>query len=135
MKKFSLDIYTPYGHYLSDDVDYLSVRSENYTLGILADHAPLVSTVVICEIIIEKDDKREIYATSGGIIKVENNQVDLILETIESADEIDLSRAIAAKERAENRLSDSELEPLAVTRSRIALARATNRINVKEGKQ
>ena len=197
MKKFKLDIYTPYGHYLSEEVEYLSVSSEqyklgiyaghaelistvviceieiekdgvrthyatsggvikikdnqvdlilktiesadeidleSYTLGILADHAPLVSTVVICEIIIEKDDKREIYATSGGIIKVENNQVDLILETIESADEIDLERAQAAKERAERRLADSTLETLAQTRARLALARAENRINIKNKK-
>ena len=133
MKKFDLDIYTPYGHYLSDKVDYLSVSSEDYKLGILADHAELISTVTICEIEIEIDGNRQYYATSGGVIKVKNNQVDLILETIESADEIDLDRAIAAKERAENRLASGELEPLGVTRSQIALARAINRINLKKG--
>ena len=133
MKKFDLDIYTPYGHYLSDKVDYLSVSSEDYKLGILADHAELISTVTICEIEIEIDGNRQYYATSGGVIKVKNNQVDLILETIESADEIDLDRAIAAKERAENRLASGNLEPLGVTRSQIALARAINRINLKKG--
>lgn len=133
MKKFSLDIYTPYGHYLSDKIDYLSLSSEEYMLGILADHAELISTVTICEIIIEKDGDRESYATSGGIIKVKDNQVDLILETIESAEEIDLERAQHAKERAENRLSQGDLEPMIVTRSRLALTRAINRIKIKEG--
>ena len=134
MKKFKLDIYTPYSHYLSDEVDYLSVSSENYKLGILADHAELISTVVICEIEIEKDGARNHYATSGGMIKVKNNQVDLILQTIESADEIDLSRAQAAKERAERRLADNTIETLAQTRARLALARANNRINIKNKK-
>lgn len=132
MKKFSLDIYTPYGHYLSEKVDYLSVSSEEYTLGILADHAELISTVTICEVIIEKDGVRESYATSGGVIKVKNNQVELILETIESVDEIDLDRAHKAKERAENRLLDGNQETIMITRSKLALARALNRIRIKE---
>ena len=134
MKKFKLDIYTPYGQYLSEEVEYLSVSSEKYRLGILADHAELISTVTICEIEIDKDGVRQNYATSGGIIKVKNNQVDLILQTIESADEIDLERAQAAKERAERRLADATLETLAQTRARLALARANNRINIKSKK-
>ena len=134
MKKFNLDIYTPFGHYLSVQVDYLSVSSEDYMLGIMADHAELISTVTICEIIIEIDGTRERYATSGGIIKVKNNHVDLILETIESVDEIDLDRAQRAKERAENRLSQSDIEPMIVTTSKLALARALNRIRIKEGR-
>ena len=134
MKKFQLDIYTPYGHYLSDQVEYLSVSSEKYKLGILADHAELISTVTICEIEIEKDGKRDSYATSGGMIKVKNNQVDLILQTIESIDEIDIERALAAKERAERRLAEGNLETLAQTRARLALARANNRINIKNKK-
>ena len=88
-------------------------------------------TITICEIEIEDDGVRNYYATSGGVIKVKNNQVDLILQTIERADEIDLERAQAAKERAERRLADSTLETLAQTRARLALARANNRINIK----
>ena len=131
MKQFQLDIYTPYGHYLSEKVDYLSVSSEEYKLGILPNHSELISTITICEITIEKDGERNYYATSGGMIKVKNNQVDLILQTIESSEEIDLPRAQAAKERAERRLADSTLETLAQTRARLALARANNRINIK----
>lgn len=134
MKLFSLDIYTPYGHYLSDKVEYLSVSSEDFKLGILADHAELVSTITICEIEIDIGGEKQYYATSGGIIKIKDNQVDLFLQTIESADEIDLERAEAAKERAENRLLSGDLEPLAVTRSKLALARAMNRINIRKKK-
>ena len=133
MKKFTLNIYTPYGHYLSDQIDFLNVRSEEYNLGILPDHSPLISTVTICEIVIEKDGVRENYATSGGVIKVENNKVDLLLDTIERDDEIDLDRAYAAKERAENRLMNTNLEPILITQSKLALARAMNRIKIKKG--
>ena len=132
MKQFSLDIYTPFGHYLSDKVEYLSFKSEEYALGILADHAPLITTVTICEIIIITNGEKQKYATSGGVAKIENNKAELILKSIESQDEIDLDRAIKAKERAENRLANADLEPILVTRSKIALARAINRIKIKE---
>ena len=133
MKQFLLDIYTPYGHYLSDRVEYLRVSSEDYTIGILPDHAPLISTVIVCQIEIIKNGNKDIYATSGGIIKVEDNEVVLLLNSIESPDEIDLSRAEAAKQRAENRLLNENLEPIMVTRSKLALERAINRIKVKKG--
>ena len=128
---FTLDIFTPYSHYYSDQVEYLQVCSEKYMLGILPNHAPLVSTVTISEIVIQKDGQKESYATSGGVIKVGDNKVELLLQTIESVDEIDLDRANAAKERALKRLANPNLETMKVTTSRLALARAENRIKIK----
>ena len=133
MKTFSLNIYTPYGHYLSDKVEFLQVSSEDFTLGILPDHAPLITTVKICEIDIEKNGIRDRYATSGGVMKIQDNKVVLLLNTIESADEIDLERAERAKERAESRLLRAHEESINVTRSKLALERATIRIRIKKG--
>ncbi len=128
---FTLDIFTPYSHYYSDQVEYLQVCSEKYMLGILPNHAPLVSTVIISEIVIQKDGKKESYATSGGVIKVGDNKVELLLQSIESVDEIDLDRANAAKERALKRLANPNLETMKVTATRLSLARAENRIKIK----
>ena len=131
MKTFTLDIFTPFSHYFSDEVECLQVSSEDYRLGILPNHAPLVSTVTICEIVIQKGGKKESYATSGGVIEVKDNKVVLLLKAIESVDEIDLSRAEAAKDRALKRLANPNLETVKVTSSKLALARAENRINLK----
>ena len=134
MRTLRLDIYTPFGHYLSDQVDFLKVSSEEYTLGILPDHAPLISTVKICELVIEKNNEKISYAISGGIIKINDNQVDLLVNAIESKDEIDLSRAESAKQRAENRLINQiPEETIDVTRAKLALERANNRIRIKKG--
>ena len=131
MKTFTLDIFTPFSHYFSDEVECLQVSSEDYRLGILPNHAPLVSTVTICEIVIQKGGKRESYATSGGVIEVKDNKVVLLLKAIESVDEIDLSRAEAAKDRALKRLANPDLETVKITSSKLALARAENRIKLK----
>ena len=134
MKTFTLDIFTPFSHYFSDEVEYLQVSSEDYRLGILPNHAPLVSTVTICEMVIQKGGKRESYATSGGVIEVKDNKVVLLLKAIESVDEIDLSRAEASKDRALKRLANPNLESMKVTTSKLALDRAENRINLKKRK-
>ena len=131
MKSFTLNIYTPFSHYYSDDVEYLQVCSEDYMLGILPNHAPLVSTVTIGEIVIQKGGKKESYATSGGIIKIKDNKVELLLKSIESVNEIDLDRAIAAKQRALERLANPKQETVIITSSKLALARAENRIKLK----
>ena len=135
MNSFTLNIFTPFNHYYSDEVEYLQVCSEKYMLGILPNHAPLVSTVVIGEIVIQKNGKKESYATSGGIIKVGDNKVELLLQSIESMDEIDLDRAMAAKERALKRLANPDLETMKITASKLALARAENRINLKNARK
>ena len=84
----------------------------------------------ICELVIEKNNEKISYAISGGIIKINDNQVDLLVNAIESKDEIDLSRAESAKQRAENRLNNKE-ESIDVTRAMLALQRANNRIKIK----
>lgn len=134
MKTFKLDIFTPYGHYLTDNVTFLQVSSEEYNLGILPDHAPLVSTVKICKLVIERNGQKEEYAISGGVIKVEKNNVNLLVDAIESKDEIDLQRAESSKERAENRLiNQTVIESIDVTRAKLSLERALNRIHIKKG--
>ena len=66
--------------------------------------------------------------------KVYRYQVDLLVNAIESKDEIDLSRAESAKQRAENRLINQiPEETIDVTRAKLALERANNRIRIKKG--
>ena len=108
----------------------MQVQSEEYTLGILPGHAPLISTVKVCELIIQREGKKNSFAVSGGVIKINDNQIDLLVNAIESEDDIDLSRAEAAKQRAENRLNNKE-ESIDVTRAMLALQRANNRIKIK----
>ena len=130
MKTFLLEIFTPYGEYFDRYVEELIIPTEEYVLGILPNHAPLVAKVRTgkLEIVINGDHK--IYAHGEGLINVTKESVTLIVDSIESKDEIDIDRAKEAKRRAENRLS----QPLNidVERAKRALIRANNRISVYE---
>lgn len=132
MKYVNLEILTPFGKYLiKDDIDLINVPSSKSVLGILPNHAPLVADVLLGIIEIVSNGERVSYATTGGMIYVKKEKVILLLDTIEKGDEIDLARAIAAKERAENRLANKNPN-LDETRAKFALSRALNRIKVAE---
>ena len=128
-KNIHLIILTPYGRYFEGDVDFLEVHSEKYNLGILPNHAPLISTLAISKMVIRMGSEETTYAIGGGIINIEKDKTTLILNSVEKADEIDIKRAQEAKERAENRLSQKD-ESIDMARAQAALNRALNRLKV-----
>ena len=130
-KTLHLDIYTPTGKYLTMDVDFIKVTSSVAVLGILPGHAPLISTLEVGKMVLRVHGENEIYAIGGGIINVEKEKVTLILDSIESRDEIDVERAKEAKKRAEDRLNISkEDDAIDVNRAKLALLKAINRIDI-----
>ena len=133
MKTFLLEIYTPYGKYFDRYVDELVIQTEEYVLGILPNHAPLIAKVKTSKMEIVQNGERKCYANGEGLINVTKEKVVLILESIEAKNEIDINRAKEAKRRAEERLK----EPLNidVERATKALVRANNRISVYEDEQ
>lgn len=135
MKTFQLEILTPYGMYFKGEVEYLQVSSEDYTLGILPGHSPLISTLAVSTMIIKMFDQKIPYSIGGGIIRVEKEKVVLLLNSIERYDEIDFDRARSAKERAEERLRKLSLgegvEIIDKQRVKDALTRAANRIKLE----
>ncbi len=128
---FHLVVITPYGRYYDDVVDFLEVRSEDYSLGILPGHAPLVSTLSVCKMTTRHQGRTNVYAIGGGVININKEQVTLILDSVERSDEIDLVRAKEAKRRAEERLEQSKKdETIDVSRAKLALLKALNRIGL-----
>ena len=130
MKTFLLEIYTPFGKYFDRYVDELIIQTEEYVLGILPNHAPLIAKVKTNKMEIIQNGERKSYANGEGLLNVTSEKVVLILESIEAKNEIDIDRARAAKRRAEERLK----EPLNidVERATKALIRANNRIEIYE---
>lgn len=129
--KLHLVIYTPTGKYLEQDIDFLNVQSSDYNLGILPHHSPLVTTVKVSAMKIKDEEGYHMYAIGEGILKVEKDKTVLLLDSIESKDEIDIERALAAKSRAEERLANKkDLQGLDVKRAERALSRALARIKV-----
>ena len=130
MSTFLLEIYTPFGKYYDRYVDELIVQSDDFVLGILPNHAPLVSKVKVSKMFIIQNGDRKCYAIGEGLINITKDGVTLVLESIESKNDIDIDRARDAKKRAEERLAT--LVNVDVERAQRALNRANNRISVYE---
>mgnify|MGYP000009410390 FL=1 len=131
MSKFKLKIITPKGVYQEVEVNQLNLRSTGGQIGILAHHIPLATGVEISMMSYIIDNQRYEFAVGNGFIYVNDNETKLIVDSIESKEEIDLNRAKEAKKRAEERIKNSS-ESTDLQRAEIALKKAINRIRVKE---
>ena len=130
-KKITLDIITPYGVIYSHPVSYVQVPTTAGLIGILADHAPLVSALTAGVITYRESDKKDRKAAiSGGFIEVHDNKISIAASTAELAENIDLKRAKAAYERAQARLK-TPAPDIDIERARAALYRAISRMRAR----
>ncbi|ACV64832.1 ATP synthase F1, epsilon subunit [Desulfofarcimen acetoxidans DSM 771] len=124
-----LDIVTPERKVLSEDIGFVVVPGVAGELGFLPEHTPLVSALKTGIVRVQQDGKEFKIAISSGFVEVKNSRVVILADAAERADQIDKSRAEAAKARAEQRLSSSSSD-IDVARAEAALKRAINRLRL-----
>ena len=88
------------------EADLVVARIADGDIGVMVDHAPVVSMVEIGAVRIMQDDQRYVFATSDGFFKVSENLVQILVEEAATPDEIDVSEAESRVEEAENELSE-----------------------------
>ncbi|WP_203363505.1 F0F1 ATP synthase subunit epsilon [Bacillus sp. REN10] len=134
MKTVKVSIVTPDGPAYESEVEMVSAKAQNGELGILPGHIPMVAPLQIGAVRLHKGaGKPDLVAISGGFLEVRPDQVTILAQAAEQAENIDIARAKAAKMRAERLLSDKK-ENIDFQRAELALRRAINRIEVYEGK-
>ena len=98
-------VITPEEVIYDGEADLVIARIADGNLGVMVDHAPLVSTVEIGEVRIREDDEQLVYATSDGFFKVSENLVQVLVEEAVAVEEIDVDAAETRVEEAERELS------------------------------
>jgi len=127
---FKLSIVSPEKVLYEDMVESLIVPGSAGYLGILSNHAPLITSLKAGKVEIRDAHKKgRIAALSGGFLEVSNNTATILADAVEFAEEIDLARAESALNRALERLN-LHAEGIDLTRARDALLRAKNRIKI-----
>ncbi len=131
-QQIRLEVVTPSGAKVNEDVDIVNAPGFGGDFGVLANHAPFLSTIKIGTLTYENGGKRESLMVSGGFCEVSNNKITFLVESAEVGSEIDVDRAMKAKERAEKRLAQAAQQKDDFNRNRaeIALQRATARLKV-----
>lgn len=106
MAKIKVDVVTAERVVFSDEADMVIAPGIEGVLGILPRHAPLLTALQIGELRIKKGEEEVSMAIGGGFMEVLPNKVIVLADTAERAEEIDLARAQAARERAERLLGE-----------------------------
>ena len=131
MDSFVVEIVTPIRVVNQETVKYLRCPGIDGSFGMMKNHRNGVIALDVGEIKIETKDDVEWYATSGGFVEILDNKVELLLESIERSNEIDVKRASGALERANQRRKSTK-EPIDNMRLEASLLRALNRLKVSK---
>ena len=100
-QKIILSIVTPDKQLVVEEVDQVNAPGSEGDLGILYDHAPILTNLRSGQLSYEKDGETVALVVSGGYLEVTDNRVTVLAETGEFLHEID-------RERAERALADAE---------------------------
>ncbi len=134
--KLQLSIVTPEKLVLNEDVDQVNVPGVEGDLGILCDHAPILTTMragrFSYELAGEKGRETIQMVVSGGYLEVTDNRVIVLAEAVEFLDEIDKERAKASLLKAEEALADTGLSDEEFTEAQDRLFRAIARLEPSE---
>jgi F-type H+-transporting ATPase subunit epsilon len=128
--KLSIEIVTGERAILKeDDVDMVLVPGAAGMLGILPQHAPLVTTLSLGELRIKKGGTEQSILVFGGFMEVSNNKVLVLADSAERVEELDLARAEDARKRAEASIA-SRQTTMDLEQAQASLRRANLRLRV-----
>ncbi len=127
---YNLTIVTPEKIFFDGEVSSLVIPGSEGYLGVLTDHAPLITAVVPGKVLVIDKDKKEIsMAVSFGFFEVSSNHATLLADSIEYSSDIDIERAREALERA-RQLARNEAGEIDTPRAQKAITRAKSRIRI-----
>lgn len=127
-----LEIVTPERKIFDETVDSVTVPTATGEVGILPNHAPLISSLKSGILSFANKGASEKMVVSGGFVEISTNKVSVLTDVAEKADEIDVEAAKAERDAAEKVLSgtwsgteeefEAEKERLERAQARLSLA-------------
>jgi F-type H+-transporting ATPase subunit epsilon len=128
--KLKLEIVTPNGLILSEEVDEVVCSGSEGEFGVLPGHVPFFTTLKIGMLTYKKGNEARYVFVNWGYAEVGPDRVMVLADSAEKSDDIDVERAKAAMKRAEERLKQAaEVDHVRATS---ALDRSFARISVAE---
>ena len=123
MNTFHLQIVTPDGLMFDGDAEKLLVRTTEGDVGIMSGHCDYVTPVDTGMAKVTTNGDVRTAACSGGLLNVKKGTVRLVASTFEWSEDIDVERALRAKEAAEKKAAPKPTVPTSKTSTAAAPAR------------
>ena len=132
MNELNIEIITPSKITFSGGAKSITIPGTQGSFQVLLNHAPLISTFETGLIKVNIKDKNTLFfATGGGTVEVNKNNVLVLADSLEEVTTIDVERAGRALDRAKKRIEE-KLPGTDLERAQSALKRAVNRILIVE---
>ena len=129
MSKIKLEVVTVEKLVYSEDVDEVVAPGTEGELGILPHHAPLITMLDPGVLIIKTGGQDVEMALSGGYMEVRPDRIIVLADSAERAEEIDVTRAEAARQRAEKTMAEAPSAEVSLA-AEAALKRSLARLKV-----
>ncbi len=110
-----------------EDVDEIYTRGVDGEFGILPNHVPLMSALDIGVTKVVQGDRTKYFTTMGGVFQFKDNEAIILTTTAENGNDIDVTRAKEALERAKALLAEHDAN-IDAKRAEAAMARALARL-------
>jgi F-type H+-transporting ATPase subunit epsilon len=101
-------IVTPERTVFEDQIDQVTLPTQEGEITVLPEHIPLIAVLAPGELTVKQNGKEIAMAVSGGMIEVRKNELTILADTAERAEDIDLARAEEARQKAE-KLKDEKI--------------------------
>ncbi len=131
MAKLNVDIVTVEGRRFQGEADFVVAPGVEGELGILPQHIPLLTPLATGTVKVRNNNEEQFFFVSGGFLEVRPDQVTVLADTAERAEDIDEARAEEARRRAQS-LLEQRLTAADVAAASVALARAETRLRIAE---
>ena|SRR6266446_8285883 len=114
---------------VNEQVDEVEIPGSDGYFGVLPGHTPLLALLGAGELWYRQGQEKHYMLIAFGFAEVQPDQVTILAEVAERPDEIDVSRAEAARRRAEERLAKPVID-MDAERARISLLKSLIRLQV-----
>lgn len=125
----TLEIVTPDHAIAHEKVDEVQIPGVNGYFGVLPGHTPMLASLQVGVLWYRKGQEKFYLAVAFGFAEVMPDRVTILAQDAERAEEIDVSRAESARQRAEQHLGRPTTD-MDVERARIALLKSLARLQV-----
>ena len=130
-----LEIATPERLLVHEDATEVYIPAEGGMIGILPQHAALLSELGVGELSFVTAAGRRTVFVAGGWVQILNDHVRVLADRAEDTGEIDSTRAEAALKRAQERLNAPATAGVDVARAINAMKRAEARLAASKAKR
>jgi F-type H+-transporting ATPase subunit epsilon len=106
---FSVEVLTPEGEVFNDEVEMISTRTATGSIGILANHTPLLAMLDPTELRLYRSESEIVrYAQGEGYIQVADNRALILVEEAQPPDQLDAADLRDKLRAAEDALAQAD---------------------------